>query len=109
MKRSIANRLLVIASALALFVTYVSTRDTVHVHGTLSRKEQRQIIAGIQEWSAPKFFRHIELERTDDGRVFARVREPGNHWSVTEFMNESGTWMKSGWFLLEESNQAVQK
>jgi hypothetical protein len=66
MKRSIANRLFLIGLVLALFVSYVYTRDTVRVHGDLPRKEQRQIIAGIQEWSAPKFFRHIELELTDD-------------------------------------------
>ena len=108
MKRSITNRLLVVGLALALFVTYVFTRDTVHVEGKLSRQEQRQIIAGIQEWSAPKFFRHIEIEVGTDGTVFARVREPGGRWSVTEFMKNSGTWQKSGWFLLGEDKSAIQ-
>lgn len=108
MKRSITNRLLVVGLVLALFVIYVFTRDTVHVDGELSRQEQRQIIAGIQEWSAPKFSRHIEIEVTTDGRVFARVREPGGRRSVTEFMKVSGTWKKSAWFLLEEDKPSVR-
>lgn len=108
MKRSIANRLLVAGLVLVLFAIYVFTRDTVHVDGKLSREEQRQIIAGIQEWSAPKVFRHIEIKVTTDGRVFARVREPGGRWSVTEFTKDSGTWQKSGWFLLGEDKPAVQ-
>ena len=108
MKRSVANRLFVLAFAFALFVVYVFTRDTVSVDGDLSREEQHQIIAGIQEWSAPKLFRHIEIERTHNGTVLARVREPGHHWSVTEFMKTSGTWKKSAWFLLEEDKPRVQ-
>jgi hypothetical protein len=108
MKRSTANRLFVVVFALAVFVVYLSTRDTIRVDGGLSPEERRQIIAGIQEWSAPKLFRHIEIERTSNGTVLARVREPGNHWSVTEFMKVSGTWKKSGWFLLGEGKPTVQ-
>jgi hypothetical protein len=102
MKRSIANRLLFLLLGLALLALYVRTRDTISVEGEISREEQRQIVAGIQEWSAPKFFRHIEIEQRHDGTVWARVREPGDHWSATEFTMISGTWNKSAWFLLEK-------
>ena len=108
MRRSTANRLLVVAFALALFAAYVLTRDTIRVNGDLSREERRQIIAGMQEWSAPKFSRHIEIERMSNGTVVARVREPGHRWSVTEFMKVSGTWEKSAWFLLEEDKPSLQ-
>ncbi len=99
--------MLVLVLALVVLVAYMHTRDTISADGDLSREEQRQIIAGIQEWSAPKFFRHIEIERTHNGTVLARVREPGGHWSVTEFMKISGTWKKSAWFLLEEDKANV--
>ena len=106
--RSIANRLLAIGVLLLAFVFYLHTRDTVHVNGDFSPEEQQQIIAGIQEWSAPKIFRHIVIGWTHWDTVEARVREPGNHWSVTEFMKVSGHWQKCRWYLLGESTQTAQ-
>ena len=107
MRRSTANRLGIVGIVAVVLFVYIRTRDTIHVSGDLSREDQRELIAGIQEWSAPKLFRYIQLERTEYGAV-ARVREPGGHWSETWFAKDSGHWQKINWLLLGEDKRAVQ-
>src|SRR5262245_56083257 len=107
MRRSISNRLLVVLVALLLFLAYVFGRDTIRTKGSFSRDERRQIVAGIQEWSTPKFFRHIEITRTSADSATARVREDDRHWSITVFAKDSGGWKKTSWYLLEEDKQVI--
>ncbi|SPE50041.1 hypothetical protein SBV1_1020006 [Verrucomicrobia bacterium] len=102
MSLSTPKRLFVVVVAGLAFVSYLGMRDTVQVECELPRKDVRAIISGLEEWSAPKLFRHIEIERGRDGLVFGSMREPGGHWSVTVFTNQTGVWKKCGWCLLGE-------
>lgn len=106
MRQTTSKRWFVVLVAVALFLAYVFSRDTLRVHGSFSPEERRQIVAGIQEWNAPKFFRHIEITRTSADTATAQVQEDRAHWSVTVFAKESGGWKKTSWYLLEKDTQA---
>jgi hypothetical protein len=95
-----SKRLFFITAALVLFATYVATRDTVTMNASLPRKDVREIVNRLQEWSSPKFLRQITIETQSDGTVLASVREPGDRQSVTLFTNYGGHWKKFSWFLV---------
>ena len=73
----------------------------------LPPRDLKVIIAGLQEWSGPKLFRHIEIEQDQDRRVLASVREAGGRWSVTVFTNQAGAWKKCEWLLLGEDKAGM--
>src|SRR5439155_18216910 len=102
MSLSTSKRGFLLVVACFAFVSYLGMRDTVRVECKLPRRDVKAIIGGLEEWSAPKLFRHIEIEAGHDGTVLASVREPHGHWSVTVFTNQAGVWKKCGWYLLEE-------
>lgn len=105
MKASTAYRLIAVAAGLLVFGAYLSDRDKVRVEGNLSPTELDAIVSSVEEWSAPKLFRHIHVRPASDGCLTAWVREPGNRWSVTVFTNRLGTWQKFHWYLLEEGRR----
>jgi hypothetical protein len=105
MKASTACRLIAAVAGLLVFGAYLSDRDTIRVEGNLSPTELETIVSNVEEWSAPKLFRTIEVRRAPDGCRTAWVREPGNRWSVTVFTNRLGTWQKFHWYLLEEGRR----
>ena len=109
MSRSTSNRLLAVVVASLLFVSYLATRDTIRVEGDLSRNDVKAIVSGVQEWSSPKLFRHIEIRPGDKGTITAWVRERGNRWSVTIYTNSVGAWLKCGWYLVEEDWSKVTR
>lgn len=102
-----SKRLFYFFAVALLFVSYLLTRDNVLVQGDLPPQTVKQIVSQAQEWSAPKFFRHIEVEAKDHDTILATVREPRNHWSVTVFTNSAGVWTKCGWYLLAEDRAGI--
>jgi hypothetical protein len=96
------KRWYMLVTLVILFVCYLLGRDTVRVEAHLTSKEVEEVVGQAQEWSSPKFFRHIEVRPSKDGGVGVWIREPGGAWSVTWFTNISGSWKKAGWYLLEE-------
>ena len=108
MSSGTSKRLFVVAAAFLAFVGYLGMRDTVRVKCELSRKDVKQIVSRVQEWSAPKLFRHIEIQEGGEGTVLASVREPGEHWSVTVFSNSSNGWNKVGWYLLAADHSIIK-
>ena len=78
------------------------SRDTIRVEAGVSAQEAKEMVGKAQEWSSPKFFRHIEVRRAKEGHVAVWIREPKNGWSVTVFTNSSGSWKKEIWYLVQE-------
>jgi hypothetical protein len=99
-KPNTSRRLGLLVGASLLVTAYLATRDTVTVKCHLPRKDVREIVSGLQEWSSPKFFRQIIVDTNYDGTVLAWVNEPGDRASVTQFTNLEGHWRKCAWFLL---------
>jgi hypothetical protein len=102
MSPAASKRVFALVVVALLFVSYLLARDTIHVQGNVPPQTVKQIASQVEEWSAPKFFRHIEVEAKDDDTILATVREPRGHWSVTVFRKSAGVWKKRGWYLLEE-------
>lgn len=96
------KRLYAVLMVSVLFVGYVCIRDTIRVEAGVSAPEAMEMIGMAQEWSAPKFFRHIQVRQAKEGRVAVWIREPKNSWSVTVFSDISGSWKKESWYLAEE-------
>ena len=102
MSASTSKRLLAVVIVAVAFFSYTQMRDTVRVYNGVPKSAVKPIIQGLEEWSAPKFFRRIEIEPAADGTLLGEVREPGSRWSVTVFTNHAGVWKKCGWFLVGE-------
>ena len=112
MSSSTSKRLFLVVVALLVFVSYLGMRDTVRVECKLPPDDVKTIIRGLQEWSSPKLFRHIEIKAgrpgtQAEGLVLGSVREPGGHWSVTVFTNQAGVWRKCSWYLLGEDKAGI--
>jgi hypothetical protein len=110
MRASTEKRLFAVIAAFLLFVAYLWMRDTVKVQGDVPRKDVRAAVAGLQEWSTPKLFRHIEVSRDHHGEdlLIARVQEPDHHWSITVFTNIAGEWRKCSWLLCAEDEASFK-
>jgi hypothetical protein len=99
---STSKRLFAVFVVFFAFLAYTQMRDSVRVFNGVPKSAVKPILRGLEEWSSPKFFRHIEIEPGRDGTLLGEVREPGGRWSVTVFTNEAGGWKKCGWFLVVE-------
>lgn len=108
MRASASKRSVIAVIAFLAFVGYLGMRDTVRVEGDLPRKDVKAIVHGVKEWSVPKLFRHITVERGPGGTVLGSVREPGGRLSVTVFTNHAGGWKRCGWYLLETDKNMVR-
>jgi hypothetical protein len=106
---STSKRLCAVVFVVVLLVIYRATRDTVRVKADLPKSDVKAILRGIEEWSSPKLFRHIEIEPGTDGTMVAWVREPGKRWSVTVFSNSVGGWKKVSWCLLNADHSVIKK
>lgn len=110
MSGSASKRRFAVVVAVLAFVSYLGMRDTVQVKGDVPRKDVKAVVAGVEEWSSPKLFRHIEVSRgphREDNLLIAQVREPGYRWSITVFTNYAGAWRKCAWFLCEEDRASL--
>ena len=107
MSASTSKRLFALVGVDVLFVSYLLTRDSVRVKGNLPKHTVKQIVSQAEEWSAPKLFRHIEVEAKDTDLILATIREPRGHWSVTVFTNSAGVWKKCGWYLVGEDKAGI--
>src|SRR5262245_36264116 len=107
MSASIYKRLFAVFVAALALLSYTQMRDTVRVYKGVPKSAVKPIIGELEEWSTPKFFRHIEIEPGTDGTLLGEIREPGNKWSVTVFTNETGVWKKCGWFLVGEDKAGI--
>src|SRR5262245_46420345 len=99
MSTSTSKRLFAVVVAGLALISYIWTRDTIRVEAGVPQSAVKPVVRGVEEWSSPKFFRHIEVCNGPDGTVYARVREPGERWSYTVFTNQGGVWTKCDWFL----------
>ncbi len=102
MSASPSKRLFAVLVVFIAFLSYTQMRNTVRVFSGVPRSAVKPIVRGLEEWSSPKFFRHIEIEPGRDGTMLGEVREPGGRGSVTVFTNEAGVWKKCAWFLVGE-------
>src|SRR5437868_10589297 len=102
MSPSTSKRLFALVAVTLLFVSYLLTRDSVRVKGNLPKHTVKQIVSQAEEWSAPKLFRHIEVEAKDTDLILATIRGQRGHWSVTVFTNPAGVWKKGGGSLAGE-------
>jgi hypothetical protein len=91
-----------------MFISYLGIRDRVKVECDLPRKDVKEIVGRLEEWSAPKLFRQMEIEGGRDRQVHASVREPGERWSVTVFSNSESGWKKVGWFLAKADHSIIK-
>ena len=81
MSSSSSRRVFLMVVAFLLFVSYLKVRDTVRVECKLPPGEVRAIVRGLDEWSTPKLFRHIEIESGREETVLGSVREPDGRWA----------------------------
>jgi len=107
MSASVSKRLFVLFVVGLCLISYSQMRDTVRVYDGVPKSAVKPIISGLEEWSAPKFFRHIEIEPGRHGTLLGEVREPGERWSVTVFSNEAGAWKKCAWFLVSQDKSII--
>ena len=101
MSTPVQIRVIVLVVAIVLFLSYVGSRDTIRDFAGLSRGEKRALVRQAEEWSAPKFFRHIEIRPAPHDTAAVWIRESGRRWSVTWFTNETDGWKKTGWYLVD--------
>jgi len=107
MSASTSKRLFAVFVVFLAFLSYTQMRDTVRVSNGVPKSAVKPVVRGLEEWSSPKFFRHIEIEPGRDGTMLGEVRESGGKWSVTVFTNEAGAWKKCAWFLVGEDKAGI--
>ena len=102
-----SKRLVAAVLVLLGFVSYIGMRDSVRVNAEVPTQAVKMIVSGVEEWSSPKLFRHIEIEPGPEGTLLGEVREPGGRWSVTVFTNQAGVWKRCGWYLVGEDKAGM--
>lgn len=107
MSPSTSKRLFALVVFGLALLSYTQMRYTVRVYNGVPQSAVKPVISGLEEWSTPKFFRHIEIERGPDGTLLGKVREPGDRWSVTVFTNMAGGWKKCAWFLVGQDKAGI--
>lgn len=108
MSASTSKRLFAVVVAGLALISYIWTRDSIRVEAGVPESAVKPVVRGIEEWSSPKLFRHIEVYNGEEGTVYARVREPGERWSYTVFTNQGGVWTECEWFLIATDKAAIR-